>query len=131
MPGIMSEGSGEDFGPRCGAHSESRGRRRDAGGRQRPLTASRRWNGTGGRRRPFYSAAPARTTGEDNMDVVDRKQFVAACGDPLVASLGLTLRAMPIAAGVEEDGAMAAFRTLIPVASERCRAAVLDGSEHP
>jgi hypothetical protein len=69
--------------------------------------------------------------GEDNMDVVDRKQFVAACGDPLVASLGLTLRAMPIPAGVEEDGAMAALRTLIPVASERCRAAVLDGSEHP
>jgi len=63
MPGIMSEGSGEDFGPRCGAHSESRCRPRDAGGRQRPPTVSRRWNGTGGRRRPFYSAAPARTTG--------------------------------------------------------------------
>ena len=68
--------------------------------------------------------------GEDDMHVVDRQQFLAARGEPLVASVGLALRTMPGAAGVERDGLMAALATAIQMAAERCRAAVLDGEEH-
>jgi hypothetical protein len=37
--------------------------------------------------------------GESDMDIADWQQFLAAFGEPLVASIGLTLRAMPVAAG--------------------------------
>ncbi len=40
--------------------------------------------------------------GEDNMNVADRQQFLAARGDPLVTGVGLTLWAMPIPAGYGE-----------------------------
>jgi hypothetical protein len=36
---------------------------------------------------------------ESDMDIADWQQFLAAFGEPLVASIGLTLRAMPVAAG--------------------------------
>ena len=38
---------------------------------------------------------------EHDMHVADRQQFLAAFRQPLVAGVGLTLRAMPIPAGVE------------------------------
>src|ERR1700736_3667533 len=64
------------------------------------------------------------------MNVADRQQFFASFGEPLVASIGLTLRAMPIAAGVERDGFMATSGATIQVATEWCRAAKLDGIEY-
>src|SRR6266853_2077091 len=64
------------------------------------------------------------------MDVADRQQFFAAFGEPFVASIGLTLRAMPVAAGIERDGLIATSGTTIQVAAECCRAAKLDGIEH-
>ena len=33
---------------------------------------------------------------EDHMDVADRQQFFVALGEPLVASIGLALRTMPL-----------------------------------
>ena len=48
--------------------------------------------------------------GEDNMDVARREQLAATCCEPAVASPGLTLRAVPIAARVVGDGAMSAER---------------------
>ena len=68
--------------------------------------------------------------GEHDMHVADRQQFFAAFRQPLVASVGLALRAMPVAAGVERDGLMAASGTAIQVATECCRAAKLDGVQH-
>src|ERR1035441_7362528 len=46
---------------------------------------------------------------KDDMNVVDRQQFVAAPGEPLVASVGLALWTVSGAAGVERDGLMAAL----------------------
>ena len=37
--------------------------------------------------------------GEDDVNIVDRQQFLAAPGEPLVASVGLALWAVPGAAG--------------------------------
>src|SRR5258708_489844 len=68
--------------------------------------------------------------GENDMNVADRQQFLAAFGEPFVASVGLALRAVAIAAGVERDGLMAASGTAIQVATEGCRAANLDGVKH-
>lgn len=39
--------------------------------------------------------------GENDMDVADRQQFFAALGEPFVARIGLALRTMAIAAGME------------------------------
>jgi hypothetical protein len=39
------------------------------------------------------------------MEVADREQFVLASGEPTVTGCDLTLWAMPIATGVEDDGA--------------------------
>ena len=64
---------------------------------------------------------------EDDMKVVDRQQFLAASGQPLVASVGLALWAVPVAAGVERDGLVAALAAAVQMAAERCRAAALDG----
>ena len=50
-------------------------------------------------------------------------------GEPLVASVGLAFRTMPGTARVERDGFDAALATTIQVATERCRAAVLDGEQ--
>src|ERR1022692_2406761 len=61
------------------------------------------------------------------MYVADWQQFFAAFGQPLVARVGLALRTVPVAAGVERDGLMAASGTAIQVATERGRAAKLDG----
>ena len=67
---------------------------------------------------------------ENHMHVIHRQQFLISFGEPLVAGVGLALWAMPGAAGVEGDGLVAALETAIQVATERCRAAVLDGEEH-
>src|ERR1017187_1974908 len=68
--------------------------------------------------------------GEDDMYVGDWKQFFAAFGQPLVARVGLALGTVPVAAGVERDGLMAASGTAIQVATERGRAAKLDGVQY-
>src|SRR5258708_37671231 len=68
--------------------------------------------------------------GEDHMHVVHWQQFLTAFGQPLVPSVGLALWTVPRAAGVEGDSLIAALATAIQVATERRRAAVLDGDQH-
>jgi len=67
---------------------------------------------------------------EDYMNIRDREKLSLARGKPLVAGIGLTLRAMAVTAGVVGDGFVATAGTPIFVAAERCRAAALDGGEH-
>ena len=57
--------------------------------------------------------------GEDHMDVARREKFSLTCGDPAFPGRGLTLRAVPISAGVVRDGgAMPAAGALIEMTAE-------------
>jgi hypothetical protein len=67
--------------------------------------------------------------GEDNMDVGDRQEFVLASRDPFIAGSALAFWAMPIAATVERDGAIAAARALVTVPAQSRRATACDGTE--
>src|SRR5580700_11013095 len=67
---------------------------------------------------------------KDDMDVVHRQQFPAASGEPLIASVGLALGAVPGAAGVERDGLMATLAAAIQMTAQGSRAAVLDGEKY-
>src|ERR1700690_2443654 len=64
------------------------------------------------------------------MRVGRSQQLGAARGQPSVARLALALRAVPVAARVIRDGAMAAAGALIQMAAHRGGAASLDGYEH-
>src|SRR5215467_7089754 len=55
---------------------------------------------------------------EDEVVIVSRQQLLLAGRQPLVASVGLALRTMTIAAGVVRDGLMAAAFTLVAVSTE-------------
>jgi hypothetical protein len=67
---------------------------------------------------------------ENEVVIVSRQQLLLASCQPLIASVGLALRAMTIAAGVVRDGLMAATFALVAVSTERGGAAALDGSKH-
>ena len=67
---------------------------------------------------------------EDDMSVGHGEQFGAARGQPAVARLALTLRAVPVAAGVIGDGAMPATGALVQMATHRGGAASLDGHKY-
>src|SRR5580658_4966412 len=56
---------------------------------------------------------------EDNMDVARREQLLATRCEPAVASPGLTLRAVPVAARVVGDGTMSAASAFIEMSAER------------
>src|SRR5258708_20279178 len=56
---------------------------------------------------------------EDHVDVARRKKFFLTCCNPAFPSSGLTLRAVPISAGVVRDGgAMPAAGALIEMTTE-------------
>ncbi len=67
---------------------------------------------------------------EDDMSIGCGEQFRASCGQPAVARLALTLRAVPVAAGVIGDGTMAAACALVQMAAHRGGAASRDGKQH-
>ena len=73
--------------------------------------------------------------GEDHVKVTGGQQLLFPCGEPALAGLGLTLRAMPITAGVIGDGRwtiasfLAALGTRIEMASQLRCTAVADGTE--
>src|SRR6187402_2816705 len=67
---------------------------------------------------------------EDHVNVLHRQQLCATFGEPLFTSVGLALRTMPGTARIERDGLMTALVAPIQMATERCRAAVLDGKQH-
>src|ERR1035437_3722162 len=64
------------------------------------------------------------------MNVVNRQQFLAASGEPVVARIGLAFRAMAVSAGVERDGPVAALPASVQLPTECCRAAKLDGMQY-
>src|SRR5260370_23636065 len=69
---------------------------------------------------------------EDHMDVVRREKFSLTCGDPAFPSRGLTLRAVPISAGVVRDGgAMPAAGALIEMTAEGGGATARHGPQPP
>ena len=68
---------------------------------------------------------------EDHMDVVRREKFSLTCGDPAFPSRGLTLRAVPISAGVVRDGgAMPAAGALIEMTAECGGATARNGQQY-
>ena len=68
---------------------------------------------------------------EDHMDVARREKFSLTCGDPAFPSRSLTLRAMPISAGVVRDGgAMPAAGALIEMTAECGGATARNGQQH-
>ena len=64
---------------------------------------------------------------EDHMVVGDGQQLGLAIGEPLLGCRALTLRAMPIAAGVISDVGVRALLAARHVPAESRRAAALDG----
>ena len=67
---------------------------------------------------------------EDEMEVADRQQLLLALLNPLVARSGLTLGAVPVAAGVIRDGLVAAVYAGVAMTAEGSGAAARDGIEH-
>jgi hypothetical protein len=67
---------------------------------------------------------------EDQVVIAGRQEFLLAGCQPFVASVGLTLWAVAVAARVIRDGLMAAAFTLVAMSAKCGRAAALDGSEH-
>jgi hypothetical protein len=68
--------------------------------------------------------------GENHMNIGGGQKFAAARLQPTVASGGLTLGTVPIAAGVERDGAISAAGTEIAMPAQSGGAATLDGGQH-
>src|SRR5258707_12191789 len=68
---------------------------------------------------------------EDEMKIVHRQQFLLALGKPLLASTGLTLRAMPVPTGVVGDPAeISATGAHIEMAAQCSSTATGNGPEH-
>src|ERR1700730_821923 len=65
---------------------------------------------------------------EHDVEIRHRQQLFLALGQPLARRRSLTLRTVPVAAGIVGDLGMAALLVLAArdMAAERCRAAVLD-----
>jgi hypothetical protein len=65
------------------------------------------------------------------MDVARRKKFFLTCSDPAFPGRGLTLRAVPISAGVVRDGgAMPATGALIEMTAECSGTTPRHGQQH-
>jgi hypothetical protein len=68
--------------------------------------------------------------GKDHVEVVDGEQFFLASREPTLTSCHLTLGAMSIATGVEDDGTMATTGTLVEMSPQDRGPAVSDGAKH-
>src|SRR5271167_2499447 len=78
-----------------------------------------------GERRQFMGQS------EDNMDVARREKLLTTRFEPTVAGVGLTLRAVPIAAAVVGDGrTVATVDALIEMAAQGGGATARNGSQH-
>ena len=64
------------------------------------------------------------------MDVAHREKFSSTCGDPPFPRRGLTLRAVPVAAGVVRDGAMPAAGALVEMTAQRGGTTARNGQQH-
>jgi len=63
---------------------------------------------------------------EDDMEIGHGQQFGLAVGQPLLGSSGLTLRAVPVAAGIVADAQVGAFLAAFDMPAQRRRSAALD-----
>ena len=68
--------------------------------------------------------------GEDDMSIGCGKQFRASRGQPTIASVVLTLWAVPVAAGIIGDGTMTAAGALVQMATHRGGATSHDGKQY-
>lgn len=68
--------------------------------------------------------------GKHQVEVADGEQFFLASSEPAPTSRDLTLGAVPIAAGVENDDPMATTWALMEMSTQDCGTAVGDGAEH-
>jgi hypothetical protein len=66
---------------------------------------------------------------EQNMEVAGGQEFSLAGRQPTLARLSLALGAMPISARVVRDDLMSAAQARIPVATQCCGAAALNGTK--
>ena len=67
---------------------------------------------------------------EDDVEVADRQQIGLARGEPVPRRRALALGAVPVAAAVVGDAAVAAVLARLDMAAERCGAAGLDRRHH-
>lgn len=67
---------------------------------------------------------------EDEMEIAHREQFPIPGTQPLLACVGLALRAVAVSAGVIRDGLMSAAYALIAMSAECGSAAAFDRPEH-
>ncbi len=67
---------------------------------------------------------------EYDVEVWNFEEFLLSRGEPALASLCLTLRTVPVSAGIIRDGLMTALGALIDVTAKRRRAAASDCPEH-
>ena len=70
--------------------------------------------------------ADRRGQGEEDMIIGDRQELGLALGEPLPRGCALTLRAMPVAAGVMGDAFVRAVLATLDVSAERRGPATLD-----
>ena len=75
--------------------------------------------------------ADCRRQGEDDVVVGNRQEFGLALGEPLARRRALTLRAVPVAAGVVGDAFVRAVLAALDVAAERGAATGLDRGHNP
>ena len=68
--------------------------------------------------------------GKDHVKVVDREQFFLASREPTLTGCHLTLWAMPIATGVENESTMATTGTQMAMSTQDRGTAVCDGAKH-
>jgi hypothetical protein len=68
--------------------------------------------------------------GKHYVEVADGEQFFLASREPAPPSRDLTLGAVPIATGVENDSAVATTWALMEMSTEDRGTAVSDGAEH-
>jgi len=68
--------------------------------------------------------------GKDHVEVVDGEQFFLASREPTLTGCHLTLWAMAIPTGVENDGTMATTGTQMAMSTQNRGPAVRDGTEH-
>ena len=64
------------------------------------------------------------------MEIARGEKFLLTRSDPAVPSGGLTLRAVPISAAIEGDGAMSAAGALIEMTAEGGGTTPLNGPQH-
>jgi len=67
---------------------------------------------------------------EDNVGIARRQEFILPVRQPAFTRVALALWAMPVSARVVRDGSISAGGALVDVATERSRAATLDGGHN-